>query len=126
MADFRERRGTPRLPITAYVGAWARATLEVRLVDLSVKGARIEHADLLRPGSECAFQFPPAIAPLVLTARVVHSTVVDTTQNADGERRLRYQSGLQFVGVSPDQRSMLEGVVERLTPGGGVEVRLHF
>jgi len=127
MADFRERRGTPRLPITANVGARARATLEVRLVDLSVRGARIEHVDLLRPGSACAFQFPPAIGSLVLSARVIHSTVVGSTQNTDGERHLRYQTGLQFVGVTPDQRGVLEGIVERLTPGGGVEVvLLHF
>ena len=126
MADFRERRGTPRLPITANVGARARATLEVRLVDLSVRGARIEHVDLLRPGSACAFQFPPAIGSLVLSARVIHSTVVGSTQNTDGERHLRYQTGLQFVGVTPDQRSVLESIVERLTPGGGVEVLLHF
>lgn len=126
MADFRERRGTPRLSITAHIGARARATLEVRLVDLSFNGARIEHGDLLRPGSTCAFQFPPAIGSLILSARVIHSTIVGATQNADGERHLRYQTGLQFVGVTPDQRSVLEGIVERLTPGGGVEVLLHF
>ena len=126
MADFRERRGTPRLPITANVGARARATLEVRVVDLSVSGARIEHVDLLRPGSACAFQFPPAIGSLVLSARVIHSTVIGSSQNPDGERHLRYQTGLQFVGVTPDQRSVLEGIVERVTPGGGVEALLHF
>ncbi len=126
MADFQERRGTPRLPITANVGARARATLEVRLVDLSVNGARIEHGDLLRPGSACAFQFPPAIGALVLSARVIHSAIVGSMQHADGERHLRYQTGLQFVGVTADQRGVLEGIVERLTPGGGVEVLLHF
>lgn len=126
MADFRERRSTPRLPITANVGARARATIEVRLVDLSVSGARIEHVDLLRPGSACAFQFPPSIGSLVLSARVIHSSVIGATQHTDGERHLRYQTGLQFVGVTSDQRSVLEGIVERLTPGGGVEVLLHF
>lgn len=115
------------MPITANVGARARATLEVRLVDLSVSGARIEHGELLRPGSACAFQFPPSIGSLVISARVIHSTVVGSMQNADGERQLRYQTGLQFVGVTPEQRSALEGIVERLTPGGGVEVvRLRF
>ena len=127
IVDIRERRKAPRVLITANVGARARATLEVRLVDLSVSGARIEHVELLRPGSACAFQFPPAIGSLVISARVIHSTVVGSRQNADGERHLRYQTGLHFVGVTPEQRSALEGIVDRLTPGGGVEVvRLLF
>src|SRR5574341_1801790 len=115
MVDSEERRRAPRIPITVNVGAKARTTLEVRLVDLSVTGARIEHRELLRPGSACAFQFPPAIGSLVLSARVIHSTVVGSTQHPNGERHLRYQTGLQFVGVTPDQRSVLEGIVERLT-----------
>jgi hypothetical protein len=122
MDDSKERRNSPRVPITISVGAKARATLEVRLVDLSVTGARIEHLDLLRPGSSCAFQFPPTIGSLVLSARVVHSTVVGSSQAADGQRHLRYQSGLQFVGITPEQQTTLEGIVARLTPGGGVEV----
>lgn len=127
MDDPKERRKAPRVPITVNVGARARATLEVRLVDLSLTGARIEHIDLLRPGSACAFQFPPTIGSLILSARVVHSTVVGSSLNADGQRHLRYQSGLQFVGITPEQQTTLEGIVERLTPGGGVEiVRLLF
>lgn len=127
MAQHQERRGAPRIPIAGQVDARARATLEVKLVDLSVSGARIEHGDLLRPGSSCAFEFPPAIGSLVLSARVVHSTVVGAIGTPDGERHLRYQSGLAFIGITPDQRAALEGIVERLTPGGGLgEARLIF
>ena len=127
MDDPKERRKARRVPITTTVDARARATLEVRLVDLSVTGARIEHTELLRPGSACAFQFPPAIGSLVLSARVIHSSVIGAMRRLDGERHLRYQTGLQFIGVTPEKRTALEGIVERLTPGGGVEfVRLHF
>lgn len=124
MVDSEERRGAPRVPITVNVGAKARTTLEVRLVDLSVTGARIEHRELLRPGSACAFQFPPAIASLVLSARVIHSSIIDAVQSENGRRHLRYQTGIQFIEVTPEQRTLLEGIVERLTPGGGVEVVL--
>jgi hypothetical protein len=127
MADFQERRRVPRVSVTASIGARARATLEVRLVDLSVTGARIEHSELLRPGSACAFQFPPAIGSLIVSVRVIHSTVIGAMQDAEGERQLRYQTGVQFVKVTPEQRSILQGIVERLTPGGGVGfVRLVF
>jgi hypothetical protein len=127
MTDLRERRGASRIPIAGQIGARARATLDVRLIDLSTTGARIEHGELLRPGSACAFQLPPAIGPLVLTARVVHSAVIGAAPTPDGERQLRYQSGLAFVNVTPEQRAALEEVVKRLTPGGGVgDARLIF
>jgi len=120
MADVRERRGAPRVSVSGYFGARALATLEVRLVDLSVTGARIEHGELLRPGSRCTFHLPPAIQSVVLSSRVVHSTVVGSTLMPDGDRQLLYQSGLAFLNVTPNQRTALEEVMKRLTPGGGV------
>ena len=127
MTDPRERRAAPRLPVSGNVGARARATLNVRLIDLSITGARIEHGELLRPGSTCVFQLPPAIGSVVLSARVVHSAVIGATPISDGDRQLRYQSGLAFVNATPEQWAALEEIVKRLTPGGGVgDARLIF
>jgi hypothetical protein len=120
MADLRERRGAPRVSVNGHFGAPALATLEVRLVDVSVTGARIEHGELLRPGSRCTFHLPPAVGPVVLSSRIVHSTVVGATPMADGDRQLLYQSGLAFLNITPDQRAALDEVIKRLTPGGGV------
>ena len=127
MADPRERRSAPRISVTGHFGAKAHTTLEVRLVDLSVTGARIEHGELLRPGSRCTFHLPPAIGPGVLSARIVHSAVVSAVPTPDGERQLMYQSGLAFLDVTPDQRAALEEVLKRLVPGGGIgDARLTF
>jgi hypothetical protein len=127
MADLRERRGARRVSVSGHFGARALATLEVRLVDLSITGARIEHGELLRPGSHCTFHLPPAIQSVVLSSRVVHSTVVGSTPMPDGDRQLLYQSGLAFLNVTPNQRAALEEVMKRITPGGGIGgARLTF
>jgi hypothetical protein len=120
MADIPERRRAPRTLIAGRLGGRARATLEVSVLDLSTTGARIEHGDLLRPRATCMFQLPPALGELVLSARVVHSSIVGAEQSPQGERRLRYQSGLAFVGITADQQAALAAILERLTPGGGL------
>ncbi len=127
MEDPRERRAAPRIPVSGKLGARARATLDVRLIDLSLTGARIEHGELLRPGTTCTFQLPPAIGSVVVSARVVHSAVIGATPMADGSRQLLYQSGLAFVSVTEEQQAALADIVKRLTPAGGSgDARLIF
>ena len=117
MAGTPERRQATRILVTERLGARARATLEVRLLDLSRSGARIEHSGLLRPGATYVFELPPALGSLVLTAKVVHSRVVGTETTLEGERLLLYQSGLTFVGITAEQEVGLAVVVERLSRG---------
>jgi len=120
MAGGSERRQAPRILVVGRLGARARATLDVNVLDLSRSGARIEHTDLLRPGATYAFELPPALGSLILTARVVHSAVVGTEAIPDGERQLCYQTGLTFVGTTAEQQAALAAILERLIPGGGL------
>jgi hypothetical protein len=92
--------------------------MDVRLIDLSTFGARIEHLDLLRPGSACTFELPPSVGAMTLSARIIHSSVIGAAPTRDGERQLRYQSGLVFTGVTVDQQSTLEIALEKLTSRG--------
>ena len=121
MAEFLERRAASRIPVGGNVRTWERASVDARLIDLSQIGARIEHDDLLRPGSFCTFQFPPAIGSTVVSTRVVHSAVVGATPLHDGDSQLRYQSGVAFVNVTPEQQATLQEILERLTPGGDLQ-----
>lgn len=118
MAEPADRRKASRILVAGRLGARARATVEVRILDLSASGARIEHFDLLRPGVTYMFELPLALGPLVLTAKVVHSAVIGTEATPEGERHLRYQSGLTFVGITAEQQAALAAILERLTPGG--------
>ncbi|MBI2455525.1 MAG: PilZ domain-containing protein, partial [candidate division NC10 bacterium] len=84
MADTPERRRATRVVVSGRLGGRARAILDVRILDLSLTGARIEHLSPLRPGSPCAFELPTAIGSLVLSARVVRSTVIGNEPTPDG------------------------------------------
>lgn len=120
MAEPADRRKAPRILVAGRLGARARATVEVRILDLSASGARIEHFDLLRPGAIYTFELPLALGSLVLTAKVVHSAVIGTEATPEGERHLCYQSGLTFVRITAEQQTALAAILERLTPGGGL------
>ena len=109
-----ERRRLRRVTIGRYIPALARGTLPVRLVDLSLGGARIEHLAQLRPGSPCALEFPGPVGPLRLAAHVVRSSVVNNRRRARGDRHFRYESGLAFAEVSPGQETALTDILERI------------
>lgn len=125
MIQNPKQRGARRFLVAERLGAKAGATLEVRLVDLSATGARIEHAHPLIPGSACTFEFPPTLGVLVLSARIVHSMALTPSEIADGEGvgQHRYQSGLIFVDVTAEQQAVLAGALERLSPGSSLEGR---
>ncbi len=120
MSKPPDRRGSPRFPIAGRLAARTHATLDVQLLDLSITGARVEHVDLLRPGFSYSLELQSALGAVVLPVRIVHSTVVGADPIAEGQRRLRYQSGLEFVGLTADQQAALAGIVERLNPGGSL------
>jgi hypothetical protein len=117
MAEIQERRRAQRVPIGGRLAGRARATQDVRLLDISTLGARIQHLNLLRPGSACALELPPVMGALFLSARVVRSTVVGTEKSPEGDRLLRYETGLAFIGVTIDQQASLADALEKLTPG---------
>jgi len=87
--------------------ARVREVREVRLVDLSVQGARIEHRGLLPPGSPCRLELPSALGDLVLAAEGVWSTVIGAERTTQGERRLLSRTGLKFGRPTAEQRRAL-------------------
>lgn len=125
MAQNPEQREAPRFLVAERLGGRASTTLEVRLVDLSLSGVRIEHDHPLTSGSAYTFQFPPALGSLVLPVRVVHSIVAGSEEGAESGPLARYQSGLKFVDLTPDQRVALAAVLVRLISMGGLEDRQH-
>jgi hypothetical protein len=94
-------------------------TPEIRLVDLSVTGARIEHLVLLRPGSSVSVELPTAMKPQALVARVIWCKVMGGEQTPEGERHLHYRSGLTFTGLTADETFLLASSLEELTAAAG-------
>jgi hypothetical protein len=117
MTDYRKPREVPRISLPGQPAARTRSTESVRLLDLSIKGVRIEHLNILRPGGPCTVEFPPAFGSLVLPAQVVWSRVIGTDANPEGERILRYQSGLTFPKVTAEQQTILAQALEKAASG---------
>lgn len=118
MTEYSRQRKLPRIRIAGRPAARVRPTLDARLVDLSLTGARIEHADILRPGFSCTVDLPVAKGFIVLTGRIVWCSIVGSQKGADGERILRYESGLEFARLTPEQQAALSTFLEQLTRGG--------
>ena len=116
MAEFREQRKAPRIRIPSRPWGRILGALEFRLVDLSIAGARIEHQAPLNPGSTWGVELPLAFGSMGLRARVVHTGPVGDTQVRDADALLHYQSGLAFLGITPEQQATLGRRLNGLYP----------
>jgi c-di-GMP-binding flagellar brake protein YcgR len=123
LLESLERRRATRttLPQPVPVRVRGQAAQEVRLLDLSLTGARIEHLGAVQPGSPCVLEFPAGRSPLALSARVARSRALGDREDSTGTPQRRYESGLMFVEVTPDQQATLARIVEWLTLGGTAE-----
>jgi hypothetical protein len=114
MTEARERRVAPRTRVVARPGARVRGMQEVRLLDLSLTGAQIEHLDLFRLGATCALDLPPPVGALSLPAQVVWCTVVGRKRKLGGASHLVARSGLRFTTLTVGQRAALADTLQHL------------
>ena len=112
MAQYQEQRRKIRVKIAGRLTGRVTASVEFQLLDISATGARIAHFEVLRPGTVCAFEFPPELGQLVLSARVIRSTLVEREQERGGEQSLRYESALEFIRITAEQRAALMRILE--------------
>jgi PilZ domain len=117
MGEGTDRREVRRTALPRRPRAQAREVQEVRLLDLSLKGARIEHLDLLHPGAPCHLQLPPTLGSLSLSAQVVWCTVVGRKPSPDGDRQLISRTGLRFTKLTATQQTSLAGTLQELAAG---------
>ena len=107
MAEYVDRRAVPRTTLAESPAAQVRGMRKVHLLDLSFKGARIEHLDLLRLGAPCDLELPPPFGACALPAQVIWCTVMGRTRRPGGESHLVSRSGLQFTTLSVAQHAAL-------------------
>ena len=112
MIEPAERRRVARVVASRYLGVVELKLREVHLLDLSPAGARIEHPDPVREGAVCFVDLPPALGKVWLTGRVEWTRLYKGKQTVEGETRVYYQSGLAFVGITPEQRTALAAALE--------------
>jgi len=117
MTECQKQRRVPRIPLPDRPAARTRVSETVHLLDVSLTGARLEHLNILRPGAPCTVELPPTLGALVLAGQVVWSRVVGAEASPEGNRLLRYQSGLLFSGVTPEQHTILGQALEKAGSG---------
>ncbi len=114
MIEGRERRAVPRTGLVARPGARVRGLQEVRLLDLSIAGAKIEHLDLFRPGASCTLDLPPPCGPLSLSAQVVWCAVVGRRRKLGADSHLVARTGLRFTTLTEVQRQAITDSLRQL------------
>lgn len=94
-SDSHERRQHRRVPANLLPSLTARLSggSEVRLLDVSQRGVRLQTTMHMRPGQTVAIRFVAADATVTLSAAVVRATVAHV--EADG---IRYETALSLAG----------------------------
>jgi hypothetical protein len=114
MTEAQERRMVPRTTLAERPAARVRGLREVRLLDLSLTGAQIEHLDLLRPSAPCALDLPPPSGVLSLPAQVVWCAVIGRKRKLGGASHLVARSGLRFPALTGAQHAALADSLQHL------------
>ncbi len=118
MSETPERRRVARLFVPRHLGALELVFHEIRLLDLSPAGARIEHPEPLHEGAGCTVDLPRAFGRLRVSGRVVWTRLHRREPTSEGEEHVYHQSGLVFVGITPEQEAALATALELLKTAG--------
>ena len=114
MGTRRERRHIVRLAVPSLLCSLGLQDEEVRLVDLSPAGARIEHDHRIPDWKKWFLVLPRALGGARLEGEVVWSRVAGVRKNAEGERQVFYQSGMVFRLRTLAQQAGLAAALEIL------------
>ena len=110
-----ERRHVARLPVPGQLSGRGMGQLQVRLLDLSLDGARIEHIRRLADRALCFLDLPPALGGIGLQGEAIWTQVVGRQAVAEGKWEVIFQSGLRFTMLTPEQQAGLAEALRILT-----------
>lgn len=117
MAKFQVQRRVPRFRMPRPLHGRALSILDLWVVDLSVAGARIRHSNAIGVGSTWTVELPSELGSPILSVRIVWTMPISQSQGAGNSRSARYESGVEFVGLSEPQQTALSDFLRRLSPG---------
>lgn len=109
--NIQRRGGRVRLSRRFWVQLQSR---DATLIDISLSGALVEHAARSRPGEVYRLSLPTEGGQLQMRARAVRALVSHHVSAEEGERRLVYQTGLEFVGFGERLAEVLVIYIDRL------------
>lgn len=106
-----ERRRHDRLVVGGKTKGRVTAVYDASLLDISVGGALIEHAHIVRPGTISYLILNLLGREVSLGCRVVRSVVYRFEVGPDGERILVYRTGLEFVDLSDETLRVIDDYI---------------
>ena len=120
MGPRPERRHLARRAIPSPLSGPGREPQEVRLLDLSPVGARIEQIHLLPEWSTYFLDLPLALEGARLQGKVIWSEAGERRPGPEGKGRISYETGRSFRSRPPAQRAGLTAAREhpQSRPGG--------
>ncbi len=114
MAKIPERRHSVRLTIPSQLSSPGQDRHQLRLLDLSPDGARVEHDHPFPDRCLCFLDLPPALGGAALQGEVVWSQEAGRKDVAEGEWVVSFQSGLRFSSLTVGQRAGLTAALDIL------------
>ena len=120
MGTTPEHRRSPRLPVPAPLSGRGMGQLQVRLLDLSPEGARVEHVHPFPDRRLCFLDLPPALGGGSLQGEVVWSQEGGRKEVAEGDWVVSFESGLRFTVLTVGQQASLTVALDivKETPKG--------
>lgn len=112
MIDNR-RRSERYVPGQTLVGK-VKATVPARILDISRHGVQVEVPTALRPAVNCDVTLPLEGRELHLRARISRCSAEGFSSLEDGEKKLIYRAGLEFVDLDAHSLDVLESTLNGL------------
>ena len=115
MAEERaERRRHPRVNVGGRTQGRVNAVHDVSLLDISLGGALIEHAQVVQPGIAFDLVLTLVGKKLKLRCRAVRSVVSRSEGQAKGGQKLIYRTGLQFLQPTAETRQVISDYIRSI------------
>jgi DNA-binding response OmpR family regulator len=91
---------------------------DVKLLDISLSGALVEHTEPVNPGEIYRLCFPVEGQEVQVLARAIRAFASHRVTGATGERRIVYRTGMEFVGVERGAAELMSAYIDRLLKQG--------
>lgn len=109
-----DRRKYPRL-VKQNDGGRIGTAHEASVLNISLGGALVEHAYIVRPGTISSLVLNVPGRAMKLSCRIVRSSVHRLAVQPDGEGEVIYHTGLEFVDSSEEAHQIMSDFVQSKT-----------
>lgn len=112
--DNSNRRHHARFVVRGNFKGRVTAVYDANILNISLGGALIEHAHVVRPGASSSLDLDLQGKRLSLRCRVARSVVHRAERQPDGEQALIYHTGLAFIDAPKETRLMISNYIQSI------------